>query len=115
MVGFDSNSHELLVCKAKFLAVLTENQPLGYLKRLRENESPAPKTLDGLRVTPFWLTINYIRDGGWTFAQDAYDKLKVLEYVVPKGLYINENWKTAEILILHNVLDLHFSASIFTR
>ena len=33
--GFDSNGRETLIVEAKFWASLTDNQPMGYLKRLR--------------------------------------------------------------------------------
>jgi len=45
LVGVDQNNNELLVCEAKFWAGLTVNQPLGYLKRLRENGNDAGKAL----------------------------------------------------------------------
>ncbi len=35
--GYDNNGVEVVILEAKFWAALTENQPIGYLKRLREN------------------------------------------------------------------------------
>lgn len=37
MVGADSDGKEHFLCEMKFYAGLTDNQPLGYLKRLEEN------------------------------------------------------------------------------
>ncbi len=45
LVGVDQNNNELLVCEAKFWAGLTVNQPLAYLKRLRENGNDGEKAL----------------------------------------------------------------------
>jgi hypothetical protein len=45
LVGVDQNNNELLVCEAKFWAGLTVNQPLAYLKRLRENGNDDEKAL----------------------------------------------------------------------
>lgn len=45
MAGYDDNNNELILIESKFWAGLTENQPLGYLKRLKENESTSKKVL----------------------------------------------------------------------
>ncbi|MBE6775348.1 MAG: hypothetical protein E7543_04055 [Ruminococcaceae bacterium] len=37
MVGVDSEGKEMLICEMKFYAGLTDNQPLGYLDRLKKN------------------------------------------------------------------------------
>lgn len=37
IVGFSRTGNEVLICEAKFYAALTENQPNGYLKRLRDS------------------------------------------------------------------------------
>ena len=38
MAGVDQNGNEKILCEAKFYAGLTENQPLTYLKRLKEED-----------------------------------------------------------------------------
>ena len=37
MAGFDCSGEEVLLCEMKFYAGLTENQPVGYLERLKES------------------------------------------------------------------------------
>ena len=37
--GFDAEGHEVLILEAKFWASLTENQPLSYLRRLKQNSA----------------------------------------------------------------------------
>lgn len=43
--GCDSGLNELLLCEMKFWAGLTENQPIGYLSRLRSNGAEGNKAL----------------------------------------------------------------------
>ena len=38
-------NNELVLCESKFWAGLTDNQPLGYIKRLRDNGVSAEKAL----------------------------------------------------------------------
>ena len=58
MVGADDEFNELLLCEAKFWAGLTQNQPLGYLKRLRENKVAGNKALvficPNARIISLW-------------------------------------------------------------
>lgn len=37
--GFDANGKEVLILEAKFWAALTDNQPMEYLKRLKQNSA----------------------------------------------------------------------------
>ncbi len=43
--GYDSKNNELVLCESKFWAGLTENQPLGYIKRLKGNGVTGEKAL----------------------------------------------------------------------
>ena len=57
--GKDHTGKELILCEAKFYAGLTENQPLTYLKRLKEEQGKGlificPK----VRITNLWAKIN---------------------------------------------------------
>ncbi|HEY5556720.1 hypothetical protein [Acetobacterium sp.] len=58
LVGADDEFNELLLCEAKFWAGLTQNQPLGYLKRLRENKVAVNKALvficPNARIISLW-------------------------------------------------------------
>jgi len=58
LVGFDISGKELLICEAKFWAGLTENQPLGYLKRLSATENSTERALvficPNKRVPALW-------------------------------------------------------------
>ena len=38
MAGLDANGKEIILCEMKFYASLTANQPLTYLRRLKEND-----------------------------------------------------------------------------
>lgn len=56
--GKDSSGNEILLCEAKFYAGLTENQPLTYLKRLKEGNGKGlvficPKA----RITNLWTKV----------------------------------------------------------
>jgi len=58
LVGFDGKFNELILCESKFWAGLTENQPLGYLRRLHENKVMENKALificPSARVISLW-------------------------------------------------------------
>lgn len=58
MSGLDSSGEEALLCEMKFYASLTENQPVGYLKRLKDNNGKGllficPKS----RINTLWFEL----------------------------------------------------------
>ncbi|TJX15148.1 hypothetical protein E9840_03535 [Tissierella creatinini] len=58
LAGYDEDNNELILCEAKFWAGLTDNQPLGYIDRLRDNGVAASKVLificPNARIISLW-------------------------------------------------------------
>ncbi len=59
MAGLDSNGYETILCEMKFYATLTANQPLTYLKRLKENRGKGLVFVcPDVRKTNLWSKLN---------------------------------------------------------
>lgn len=64
MVGLDSNGKESILCEMKFYATLTVNQPLTYLRRLKEcNGKGLVFVCPEVRKTNLWAKLNELCEG----------------------------------------------------
>lgn len=64
MTGCDIQGNELLLCEMKFYATLTSNQPLSYLKRLKENNGKGLVFVcPTARKTSLWAKLNELCEG----------------------------------------------------
>jgi len=109
LIGVDQNNNELLVCEAKFWAGLTVNQPLAYLKRLRENGNDAEKALVFIcpheRIPNLWgELVRLCKNSNKCSIEDGDEDRRIVVDGIPMGIV---SWRAINEILMQALSSEH--------
>lgn len=106
--GYDFENNELVLCESKFWAGLTDNQPLGYIKRLRDNGVSAEKALIFIcphkRIISLWGELLRLCNISNTLIDE-----KAIQYrTIVDGVHMTIiSWRTITDMLMHVLSSEH--------